>query len=253
MAVAKKNRSKKSDPEERLVTRKKVFVAFLSLFLLVSAGITVKIMLRRVVFFPIREIEITGNKHLNDKEVSNISELKMGVSMLSVSSRTIAKKLERSPWIKEVELRKELPDRIVIRVREAVPSALFKKNNEYYLVDSDGDFLEKQATDEKFLPVIRGDARNGEAFREAVKVAGVLREYGVVGAEDAEILIGNREDLTVRNGTTTIKVGYGNYEDKMKRYLELKDEIARRGIPVDYIDLRYARRVVVRTAGRGKN
>ena len=43
-----------------------------------------------------------------------------------------------------------------------------------------------------------------------------------------------------------VKVGHGEYEEKLQRLLELEDEIMRRGIPVDYIDLRFANKVIVK-------
>ncbi|GBE31463.1 MAG TPA: FtsQ-type POTRA domain-containing protein [Nitrospirae bacterium] len=249
MAAHRKNkRRKKPVNTGDSAVRRRVFKAFFVIFLVVSLAVVSKVVVNRIVFFPVRNIKVIGNRHLSDREVSRIARLKKGVSIFMVHSKLIVKRLERSPWIKRVSLRKEMPDSIIIKIRESVPSALLKKGRAYYLLRSDGTILEKQNGDEKFLPVIKGNSGNKRAIREAVKLARVLREYGMDTNVYSEISISDLEDMTLQYGDTTIKVGYGDYETKLLRYMELRDEIARRGIPVSYIDLRYARRVIVRAS-----
>jgi cell division septal protein FtsQ len=43
-----------------------------------------------------------------------------------------------------------------------------------------------------------------------------------------------------------VKVGAGDYKEKLQRLLELEEDIQRRQITVDYIDVRFANRVVVK-------
>jgi cell division protein FtsQ len=209
--------------------------------------------LQKIVIFPVRSIKVIGNRHLSDSDVSRMSKLRIGTSIFSVSSRAVVRRLERSPWIKKVTLRKEMPDKILIKIKEAVPSALIKKKGGYYLVRSDGEILEKQAAGERFLPVIKGDFSDRRVLQEAVKLARVLKEYGVDTTAHSEILVDRPENMTLQYGSTTIKVGYGDYEAKLLRYMELRDEIIRRRIPVNYIDLRYSRRFIVKASEGGLN
>lgn len=253
MAARKKNKKKRTRAAQTPEIRRRAFKVLFAFFIIVSFTVISRFVLQKVVFFPVRSIEVIGNRHLSDREISRMSKLREGISIFSVSSSSVVKRLERSPWIKNVTLRKEMPDKILIRIKEAVPSALMNKGGVYYLVRSDGEILEKQEDGEKFLPVIKGDFRDKQALREAVKLARVLKEYGVDMSVQSEILVGNLENMTLKYGTTTIKMGYGDYEAKLLRYMELKDEIIRRGIPVNYIDLRYSRRVIVKASGGGVN
>jgi len=249
MAGRRKNRKKRKLTSESSAARKRIFLAFFSLFVIVSMAAVVRYALQRIVIFPVREIKVIGNRHLSDREVRSMARLREGVSIFSVPSGQVVKRLERSPWIKRVYLRKDLPDSIIIRIRESVPSALLEKGRALYLVGRDGTILERQKGEKRFLPVITGDTANRNAVREAVRFAGVLKRYGVDTTKRAEIRVGDMENMTLYYGDTVIKVGYGDYEAKLLRYLELKDEIQRRGIPVRYIDLRYRRRVIVKTSG----
>ncbi|UCG79206.1 MAG: FtsQ-type POTRA domain-containing protein [Nitrospirota bacterium] len=253
MAKRRKNKRKRAAGSKSADIRRRAFKVFLAFFVVVSLVVLGKLAAQKIVLFPIKDIEVLGNKHLSDNEISKMSRLEKGESIFAVRSRTVVKRLEASPWIRSVSVRKEMPDRIVIMITEAVPSALLNDNGEYFLVGSDGKVLEKQGDGEKFLPVIKGDPKDRKAIQEAVKFANVLTEYGVDPSERSEILVDKLENMTFNYGGTSIKVGYGQYEAKLLRYLELKDEIARRGIPVNYIDLRYDRRVVVRAVDGGSN
>jgi cell division protein FtsQ len=251
VASRKRNKKKRSRPAKKTDVRRRAFMVFLGFFVVISLVVMVRLIVQRVVFFPVKNIEIVGNRHLSNKEISRMSQLKKGVSIFSISSGSVVKRLERSPWIRRVTLRKEMPDKILIRIKEAVPAALLKEKGDYYLVRSDGEILEKQGGGEKFLPVITGKTGNRKAFREAVRFALVLREYGVDTTTNSEIVVDVPENMILKYDDTTIKVGYGAYEAKLLRYMELKDEIVRRGIPVRNIDLRYDKRVIVRTSDGG--
>lgn len=247
--MAARRKRKKSEPNRAL--RKKLFLLALGCFILASALFTLRMLLRDIVFFPVKQIEVVGNRHLSDNEIANLSKVKKGRSMLSVRSREVVERLRRSPWIKDVSLRKELPNRIIIRIREAVPTALFRRKDGLYLIDGGGDFLERISTEERFLPVIKGNENDHTAMLEAIEFAGMLKRNDMPDIDQVEIVLGRLEEMTVNYGTTVIKVGYGNYEEKLQRYMELRDEISRRAIPVEYIDLRYDNRLVVKTVEGG--
>ena len=45
-----------------------------------------------------------------------------------------------------------------------------------------------------------------------------------------------------------MKIGAGGYEEKLDKLLYLEEDIKRLGIPVDYIDLRFAGKAIVKPA-----
>ncbi|MGW8273173.1 MAG: cell division protein FtsQ/DivIB, partial [Thermodesulfovibrionales bacterium] len=230
--------------------RRKVFMVSLVVFVLASVGVAGRLFLRKVVVFPVAHIDVVGNRHLGADEVVQLAGLREGIGIFAISSESVAQRLKKSPWIEESFVRKELPDRVLIRVDEASPAALLKKRREYYLVDSEGNILEQHRSAELFLPVILGDSLPNDALREAVALAAVLRRYPLGAADLPEIVCSREGGLSVRMGTQTIRFGYGDYDEKIRRFIEIRDEIQRRGLPLEYVDLRYDRRVVVRASGR---
>jgi cell division septal protein FtsQ len=51
--------------------------------------------------------------------------------------------------------------------------------------------------------------------------------------------------MSVNVDGIVVKIGEGDYEDKLARLADIEEEIKSRNIAVDYIDLRFANRVLV--------
>jgi cell division protein FtsQ len=64
--------------------------------------------------------------------------------------------------------------------------------------------------------------------------------------DQIEIVLSKPEELSSIIDGMVVKVGAGEYKEKLERLLQLEEDIQRRQITVDYIDLRFANRVVVK-------
>jgi len=64
--------------------------------------------------------------------------------------------------------------------------------------------------------------------------------------DQIEIVLSKPHELTSIIDGMTVKIGVGEYREKLERLVELEEDIQRRKIMVDYIDLRFANRVVVK-------
>ena len=98
------------------------------------------------------------------------------------------------------------------------------------------------------FPVITGDPfGEKEVFSEAIRLAKAIKETGLLAKKDhVEIIAHKPEELAANLDGILVKVGVGEYHEKLGRLMDLEEEIKRRHIPVDYIDLRFANRVVVK-------
>jgi cell division protein FtsQ len=198
----------------------------------------------------INRIEVTGNKHLSDKEIISLMKLGQGESMLRISSRELSERVLKSPWIRDVVIRKELPHTLILKVKEAEPLALLKRKGHLYIVSRRGEILEELNQTIAFLPVIKMDSTKKSLLKEALKVAGIVREEGFFSDEEVEIIAKTPEEMALKVGDLTIKIGKGNYRKKLSRFVLLENEIVRRGMTAGYVDLRFSRRVIVRAAKR---
>ncbi|NCO82790.1 MAG: hypothetical protein COZ31_02515 [Nitrospirae bacterium CG_4_10_14_3_um_filter_44_29] len=206
----------------------------------------------RKTLFPVKEIVFSGNKHLSESELKAIMGINGNEGLLTLSSRELEARLLKSSWIKAVSFRKDFPHRFTVRIEESMPSALLEMNGRTFFIDDKGNMLEELKEEAiPFLPVISGDPfKNKSVFSEVLILVKTMKDKGFTAVKDRiEVIIphgSGPEDICMQVDGTLVKVGHGDYEEKLQRLLELEDEIMRRGIPVDYIDLRFANKVIVK-------
>jgi cell division protein FtsQ len=199
--------------------------------------------------FPVRRVIFIGNKHLTADELRAISGIRRNASLLTLSGKEVSEKLLGSPWIKSVSVRKEFPDTISVTVSEVVPFALLDLNGHLFIINEKGDLLEELKDNTiPFLPIITGDpSREREGFSEALNMAKAMNDKGLPSERDQiEIVLSKPHELTSIIDGMVVKIGAGGHREKLERLLELEEDIQRRKITVDYIDLRFANRVVVK-------
>ncbi len=193
--------------------------------------------------------------HLSDSELMALMRVTGKENLMMLSTERLYDRLHSSAWIRRVSIRKELPHTLFVRVLESEPTALLKSRGGYVMVDDKGIELERiHGSQERFLPMIEvydtGDARDTKEFREALRLAKVINDAGIAKrAQSVNIvgLDGDTKDLAVRIDGMEIKVGMGSYEQKLSRLFDLIEEIKSRPIEIDYIDLRFANRVIVQS------
>ncbi|MCL5023003.1 MAG: FtsQ-type POTRA domain-containing protein [Nitrospirae bacterium] len=199
--------------------------------------------------FPLKEVVFYGNRHLGDGELRAIAGLDKGESLLTVSAKGVSARLLQSPWIREVSVRKDFPGRMIVRISETSPFAILETKGRAFLIDDRGKMLEEMKGSVPFLPVITADPlRNRESFSEALQLAKVVSERKIATERNRVEIVADKgpESLSMVLDDVLVKIGQGDYEQKLGRLFSLEDEIKKRAIAVDYVDLRFANKVVVK-------
>ncbi|HTZ17704.1 MAG TPA: FtsQ-type POTRA domain-containing protein [Dissulfurispiraceae bacterium] len=197
----------------------------------------------------IREVNFFGNRHLTYEELLSLSGCSKQGMLFSVSVGDIYRGLKKSPWIKDAVVRKDLTGKITVQITEAVAVAVLSAGEKPYLVDRDGLRLEEIREDSSyFLPVVKIDPVScKEAYDEAIILAGVLYD-GKMSAHRGNIeLSGDRpEDITMQVDNLPVKVGAGDLVRKLEKLDFVREELVRRNMTVEYIDLRFMDKIVVK-------
>jgi cell division protein FtsQ len=199
--------------------------------------------------FPIGHIAFFGNRHLTDDEVKALSGIHPGVSLAAISGKNVGRQLLKSPWVRSVSVRREFPDTLSIVIKETEPFALLDMNEHLFLIDEKGRLLEELKDDSvPFLPVITCDPfREKEGFSEAINLVRLMNNKGLSSERDCiEITAHKPQELSVTIDGTVVKVGAGGYEEKIERLIHLEEKIKSMGIFVDYIDLRFSDKAIVK-------
>jgi len=245
----KKDLKRKRALNRKMPGKGKLYLRLAVLFFIVllAAGAYAYARFAREVL-PISRIEVYGEKNMAGEEVLALLAVEKGENLFRHSSGEVAQRLLSSPWVKNASVRKELMNmKLLVRVEERQPFVIIRKEGKEFISDMEGRLLEELRGDvPPFLPVLEADWRgHPDTFKEAVVFARLLKERGYFEKPVTITAEGGPETLSMDLDGITVRVGYGDYEQKLEKLKELEAEIERRGIPAESIDLRFANRVVV--------
>lgn len=108
-------------------------------------------------------IEINGVKMVNiktiERKVREFCDLENKNDLF-----ILAKSLEIDPWIKNISIKRKLPDTLIINIEEYLPFAIWKTNEGIHLIDEEGKIIsisEKEKSKFLHLIVVAGeDSKN---------------------------------------------------------------------------------------------
>ncbi len=89
-------------------------------------------------FFATRHIDVTGNVRLSREMVLQFGGVKEGGNCLAVSIADVERRLLETPWVEEVSVKRLLPDRFVIRLKERMPSFWVRQDGVLYYANEGG-------------------------------------------------------------------------------------------------------------------
>lgn len=92
-------------------------------------------------FFATKHIDIAGNVRLSRDMVLQYGGINEGDNSLSVSIAEIERNLHATPWVEEVSVKRLLPDRFVIKLKERLPSFWIQKNGTLYYANEKGEII----------------------------------------------------------------------------------------------------------------
>lgn len=206
----------------------------------------------------IKQIIIIGNKHVLTDNIMSIMQIKEGKSIIYPSSRTLFERLKKNPWVKDAVIRKDLSGTLTVFIKESFPVAISFFNDRAYLIDYEGvvleDFTERIKEEEIFLPVIRDidPFTDRSTVMEALKIINFVKEKGFISKNDTISVKGkNPENLTLQINDLSIIVGKGDLEKKFAMFKVVNAEVGRRNLKVQYYDLRFPDKVIVKPVEGG--
>lgn len=205
--------------------------------------------------FPVKNIMVSGNYHLEESEIAEAVDIREGSSLVELSLVELKARLKRNAWIKKVSLRKRFPDTIMVDVEEAVPRALLSLDGRIFLIDTGGNVLEEiEDESTSFLPVIVGinPKKDRGGILEAMKLINALDENDILSRKESIEIMLKPYGLVMNLDGEYIKVGYGRYAKKIGRWKALEMEIKKKGIAIAYVDLRFNNDVIIKPLKRVK-
>ncbi len=210
-------------------------------------------------FFLVKQVTISGLVRLKPQEVQAQAELSRQQLVWEVWPWRAERLLLRHPRVASADVQVRLPNRVLVRISERDPVAFVLFGDARYLeVDRDGRVLAVwDSLPREPLPIVTGvavkDAQVGQrlgdpSLQDAVAVAADLGQAG--RAAISEVHVGrDREMILYTMDGIPVYLGLGEeMAEKLRAFAGIYGSLAAPG-EVAYIDLRSARRPVVRMKG----
>jgi cell division protein FtsQ len=191
----------------------------------------------------IRETVVKGCRELTEKEILTLASVSAPSNLLTINRDAIARRIRANPWVQEVFVGREFPNRLVIVVRERKSVALIEKENGLFLVDGQGaPFKKLEPGEESDLPVLTGCVRGGIVDDALVKKSLALLN-DLAGIKDRPE-IGNVSEI---HGNETfgfslftdaglcLQLGFDGYENKLKRLAPVMADLDRKNMKTGFL------------------
>ena len=208
------------------------------------------------------DVILTGNQFVARDEAINAlglpaaGKISPGLNIFKMSMEEKRRQLESIPWVERATLTRAYPNRLAVHLEERTPVAFVHLGGQIKLIDRNGVLLEKPERASFNFPVVTGlEAVSGPAER-ASRLSGFLdfirdasTEAASAGWVVSEVDLADPDDLkamlVARQETIQIHFGHGSFAERFRNFLTLLPELKKAGQPVDSIDLRYGRQIVV--------
>ncbi|MBQ9406172.1 MAG: FtsQ-type POTRA domain-containing protein [Desulfovibrio sp.] len=92
-------------------------------------------------FFITKHVDVSGNVRLSRDMVLEYGGIHEGDNCLAVSIAKVEMNLRRTPWVEQVSVKRLLPDKFVIRLKERMPSFWVHKNDVLYYANEKGEII----------------------------------------------------------------------------------------------------------------
>jgi cell division protein FtsQ len=190
---------------------------------------------RRHPYFAVREIAVHHRGQLEPEALRGLAGVQVGMSVWDVDTDVVETRLLTNGWIRSALVRRELPDRVVLHVREHRPVAILAVADEapglYYLAANGRIFAPVTAGDARDLPFVTGLTRKDLAGDDAFGPRAVRRALALLRQADRRPAVGTVSELHVdrADGLTLmptrppipVAIGWGDYGVKLARLAEV--------------------------------
>jgi len=225
-------------------------------------------------YFAARQIIIEGNQRISPEHVARQARIRMGDNILAVNLSLVRKRLLAHPWIADAEIRREIPSRLIIRIKEHRALALVDFGQKFLMNDQGQIFKAWDRSDPADLPVVsgldvsdlpvfgriqssekNGTPTNSAPFKAVMQVLQMGLQQGSIlpNRTVRQIKVDRQIGLTLYafDGIKAINLGYSDYPGKYHMLANLFSYFRRHQNTLDFdrIDLNNLERVVVHPLG----
>jgi cell division protein FtsQ len=194
-------------------------------------------------YFQIKEISVRGLRELTEKDVLASAGVKPAQNLLAINTDAVIRRVSANQWVESIYVGRELPDKLVLEVKERTPLALVKQDNDFCLMDAKGFVFKKLGkSDEVDLPIITGVDEKEEIKSQLLlgtlnllKTVSKSSQYAYLGTV-SEVHVDNVFGLSLISSTGLyLKLGTTDFENKLKQLKLVLADLENRGMKNGYL------------------
>lgn len=213
----------------------------------------------------VRYLNVRDNSRLSTAQVIALVDGLQGHHILTLDLTEWRRRLLQSSWIEDATVRRILPSTVEVTIVERRPLGISRIGDRLYLVDPTGVVIDEYgpAYRDIDLPIIRGLVSPGETQEFAVNVERAELAARVLSSLSRRDIADRISEVDVTDpysaavilegDPAVIKLGREDFLERLQSYLELSSALRERVPDIDYVDLRFDRRVYVRPVEAGRN
>ncbi|MFD3157430.1 cell division protein FtsQ/DivIB [Haloimpatiens sp. FM7330] len=237
---------------EKLIRSRKrkrtiIRIVFISI-LLISAFLT---LLFKLPYFNIKNIVVVNNKNVTKSDIMDLSNFKIGSNIFYINTKESVTNILSNPYILNVDIKRKLPNQILIKVNERKATFYAYVNKEYYIIDEKSMVLEKKEKinfmqlvkiigfDSDNLQVGQPLPCNDDRKKQIIRSITDIINSNNNGMKMSVVDIKNVYDIKAYYGNICIKLGNeSNLKDKFNKAINI---IQKQGIKnkKGYIDVSF--------------
>lgn len=210
-------------------------------------------------FLAVDRVVVQGHRRLSETDLDVLKGSVRGQSLLLVDLQQFRRSVLDSPWVASVTVRRLLPSTLEVHIVEREPVAIARLGQQLHLVDGTGVIIAEYGPghSEFDLPIVDGmassDPKKGSMI-DPVRAQLVGRFLGALAARPelrqsvSQVDVSRHGNVAVLldGDSTLLYLGDDQFVERLRTYLEIRHTLAERMNDIDYVDLRYGQRVIVK-------
>lgn len=172
--------------------------------------------------FAVKEIRAESAEHFTTTELAEMISLAHGDNLILFGKGKAEKILEQDPYIAEAKLKAQLPNTMVIQVKERKARGYVSFMGAYLYIDEEGRVLETQTTYHEALPIVTGlkfdsfllgevlPVENKDSLQVVLQMSQLMKKYNLL-------------DIVVEIDVTDPKDVYANVNKVLIHLGDMKD------------------------------
>lgn len=204
-------KSKKNEKETKKSKTIKKVLKWTSLFVVLLVAL---IFFMVSPIFNVTEIIVSGNNVISTETITSLSQIEIGANIYKTSKEIIKKRIKENAYIESVEVKRKLPNKIELVVKERNTSYMLEYAGSFIYINNQGYILE--VSNEKLdVPIIEGYTTN----TEELQVANRLNKEDLTRLEMILKIVEFKESNEILE-----KINRINIEDKQNYTLKMEEE-----------------------------